>query len=227
MFNRGAKRSPLILNFEYHGNTTKTADATSFTFGGASIGVPNAERMVVVAWQGLTTALPSWSATIGGIGCTELGGDAYFLNGAAGGVFYAKVPTGNTADIVLNFSGNTFINCSIQVYSFNTKATGRVDQVQKLSGSSDLVTYAMNNVQCKAGGVVIYSHAGASTKSRSSTWNGVDSAVETYDSTVETRRGSSGYVLTTEDSTARDLTCTVASGGDRGEAQCVSFEFID
>ena len=227
MFNRGARVAPLILNFEYQGKTTKTANATSFTFSSADIGVPNPERMVVVAWQGLTTSIPNVTATIGGIGATELGGDAYFLNGAAAGVFYAKVPTGSTANIVVGCAGKTFSNFSIQVFSFNTKATGRVDQVHKLSGSSALASYAMNNVQCTAGGVVIYSHATISNKSHSVSWNGTDSAVEVADSNIETIRGSSGYVLTTEASTVRDLNCKVASGGDRGEAQCVSFEFLD
>lgn len=78
------------------------------TFSAASIGAADSDRYVVVCAiteDGTnTTTRPITSMTIGGVTATEAAqasGDAYRRNAA---VFYLKVTSGTTADIVLNFA---------------------------------------------------------------------------------------------------------------------------
>lgn len=94
-------------------------DTGTFTETGASIGTAVADRLVFVAISGYNdTSLDGIdSMTIGGIAATMASGVA--RTGTIGiefsEIWYAAVPTGTTANIVLTFTGDT-IGASAAVY---------------------------------------------------------------------------------------------------------------
>ena len=211
------------LDFAYNGYSENITPQSTYTFSSKSIGKPNANRWVVVgiAISGLSDSSAA-QVTIGGVACTEIGFNSFFTGGGPGAIAYAKVPSGSTADIVISGVANGQA-CGIAVYSFNTRATARLDGVTAFTGATNTNNYSLNNVQCTTGGVVIYAHA-TFAGPLTATWNGIDTAVEDVDTTIDTSRMAAGHVLTTENATGRDLALTLPS--TRGEAAAVSFAFI-
>lgn len=218
MFNRGAKGAPMKLDYSYNGTEVKTNNASSYTFVGVSIGVSHAERMVVCCIMGQGTIGFS-SATIGGVAASVVS-STYMAH-----IIYAKVPSGSTGDVVINYA-TAVSNCRIACYSFNTKATVKLDSVAQTKVLSTL-PITLSNVQCSDGGVVLSCFSGAAAGSTSGSWNGTDSYAQDGNGLTETGRYGYGHVLTTEASSIRDLVHS------RGDAQviysgaAVSFEFIE
>jgi len=212
------------LNFAYNGRHNDVSSSTSYTFSNKAIGQPNADRWVVVAVGASALGdCSGFQVTVGGQACQAIGANSFFTGLGPAGIAYAKVTSGSTADIVVS-SMSGAVNCTIAVYSFNSKATGRYGQVNNFTGSADASSILLSNLKCSTGGVVIYATS-TSADSISSVWNGTDSVVEDTDADTETTNVSTGHVLTTETSEVRDLTCSLSPAA-RGEAQCISFAFI-
>jgi len=196
---RRAASGGLDLDFTYIGADQNTGSASTYTFTTVGIGDAHPDRMVALTIQitnGAATAVNS--ITIGGTSCTLT--STIYAFGVISIVAWCKKPTGTTATIVVTL-GNTALGCRVGKYRFNTTATTNLD-----SGTALSLT-PISDIQCVNGGVVLHSiasGAGATT----ATWNGVDSTVEAYDLAFDARQASSYYVLTTEDSTVRDMTTT-------------------
>ncbi|MEB3209662.1 MAG: hypothetical protein VKK63_12215, partial [Synechococcus sp.] len=99
-----------ITDFAFVASTTNNDNASTYTFTAASIGAADSNRRVVVAFgarAGSNTAFSISSATIGGTSATILvqkdatddGG-----NKDMAALLIADVPTGTTADVVVNMS---------------------------------------------------------------------------------------------------------------------------
>lgn len=108
----------------YRGTANSTTDSNSYTFSGNAIGTASDLRavFVFVYADALSGSLVSNSAnmTIGGVTATRVGVAA----GAAGTVqaFVARVPTGTTADILVNFT-DTMTRCAVVWYTFKPAST--------------------------------------------------------------------------------------------------------
>lgn len=111
----------------YRDNASSSVLQSSYTFSGLSIGPTGSNRLVVVAvgWTNSTgIARTVSSATIGGVSATiqcQINDAASTAPGVA--VLSAFVPTGTTATVVVNFSGNNR-NCIVATYSAYNVASG-------------------------------------------------------------------------------------------------------
>lgn len=87
---------------------SNSANQTTYTFTGTSIGTASSDRYVIVAFGASdgTAGRTDSSVTIGGISATKLAG-AYFSGATTrmAAIYMAPVPTGTTADIVVTYSG--------------------------------------------------------------------------------------------------------------------------
>jgi len=94
----------------FRGNQEFDANASSYTVSAADLGDASADRYVMIACggRGSTSAAVISSVTVGGVSATEVGsvtsGSGSFRSTAKS--YVINVPTGTTADIVVNFSGS-------------------------------------------------------------------------------------------------------------------------
>lgn len=223
MFNRAGAiaNGGVDLDFQYLGANVNTANQNSYTFSGVSIGDPHPDRMVVVSLTINTTALASQGATmtIGGVTATRVGLASSAFGVAA--IFYLKVPTGSTTDIVVTRAetSSTPSQCAIARYRFNTAATSALDS-GAVAGSTASLT--LSNIACSDGGVVFMS-ARAGNVTGSISWNGTDSATTDVNALSESRRRIFGHVLTTETSSIRDAQVSFSTSNTSSFA-AVSFD---
>lgn len=155
-----------------------TTDAATYTFAATPIGTASGSRRVIVAadWSG-TTSLALSSMTIGGVAAT-VDVDSGAITGNRRVVLAsAVVPTGATADVVLNLSGSG-TRAGIAVWTGEVTPTGQSDI------SIDLETDNLT-VTTNAGDTVIC--AGTATKDTNNpvsvVWTG---ATERYEDGFET-----------------------------------------
>ena len=98
-----AGATPKILAYEAGVNST--SNLTTYTFSAADIGTAAADRMVHVVVAGrATTARTVSSVTIGGVTATA---NVFTSSGSLVnvGIYTAAVPTGDTGDVVVTWSG--------------------------------------------------------------------------------------------------------------------------
>lgn len=98
------------------GTNNSVVAGTSFTFTSQGIGTADATRVVAVGIAHGINALTVTSVTIGGNAATQATGAA--VNSGAGAstdIWYLAVPSGTTADIVVNISASQ-TRCAIDVY---------------------------------------------------------------------------------------------------------------
>jgi len=189
-------------------SASETVGGTSITHSGMSIGDANSTRLVVVGIVGTngTSSSPSLtSATIGGVSATIT---KQYTGGSSGdytlsAIFIAAVPTGTTADIVMNFS-QALDNSHIAIFRLvNVPSSTAYATAQATRGSSPRSTTI--NIPDK--GLLIVTGFGSNTNNV--TWSGVTEAYdETYAGVV---KGSGGinYNMTSE--TGRTITMTQTS----------------
>lgn len=204
-------------DFGFINSHSKTANSATYNFTSLNIGEEHPERMVVVAvMSGSTFGISS--ATIAGVPATVKSG------GSLTNFIYAKVPSGSTGQTISVTFSSTVANCMIAIWKFNTKKTTHLDVAHddKILTTTNLV---MSNVQCKTDGIVFSCFSGNDTGTATFTWNGVDSFSSNGNTTVESGRKRFGRVLTTEDSTVRDMTIVRGSPQAAYAGSTISFEF--
>jgi hypothetical protein len=155
---------PIELNFI--GVDSYQATANSHTFTAESIGPDSPDRIVVVCvgWN-ISTSTTLSSATIGGVAATIIGQ----CNGTTSGIaiIQAAVPTGTTADVVVNYAGSP-LRGQIAVYNLLGALSATVNASNFPAGGGDASRTATFNVP--AGGVALgYSEGGANV-----TWTNAD-----------------------------------------------------
>ena len=144
--------------------------ASSYTFSSENIGATGTGRLIIVgvyAFAGASGRTLT-SATIGGVTATVLTA-ATGPNSLIGAVIAAKVPTGTSADIVVNFSG-AMDRCGIMTYrALNvSSATPSSSDTDNAGGTSP-----STSVTAGAGTITVSSLSFANSTAPSTTMSGV------------------------------------------------------
>jgi len=162
--------SPPVVTFR--SSTSNASAASTYTFTAQAIGPAAADRYVYVATSGrIAGTIPSFavsSLTVGGISAAEL----VVVNGTANNtgsssIWRALVPTGTTADIVVNYTGGSSVRCGIVVWSGTGSSTVYATSTAGAGGTPG-ATLSLN---VAANGAVLAT--GTSTSSDAHAWSGL------------------------------------------------------
>ena len=168
-------------------NTVSAAVASTYTFSNQAIGTATSDRVVIVNFGSLKDTSATFSVTsvtIGGVSATKIH-SAQTLTSFGLSSYYATVPTGTTADIVIVHSAN-MNRVGIQVVT--TTNIGEFHQVAlaEASSGSDALSFT---VDAPAGSLVVgYVY---DTGSSSHTWSEL---TENFDEQVSTTHYHSGAI---------------------------------
>lgn len=197
------------VDITFTANAEDTGGGTSYTFSSQSIGTADATRIVVVQANSVAIAGNINSITVGGISATQ----AVNINGEDNqrlGIWYASVPTGTTADVVVTWS-TSMARCGIGVWAmYNADATPHDTDTDFHNFSSSSPTTLSLNVP--ANGAVISAAQGSASTLYTYTWSGL---TEDFDTSVETSTSHTGaHDEFTTEQVGLSVTCT-PSGGNR------------
>lgn len=206
--------------------TSDTSNASTYTFNSASIGAASDSRLVVV---GVTaeddaTGVTISSVTIGGSTAREIvqaSADEGAGNSVTAGLFYLRVTTGTTANIVVTLSASS-LRCSISVFRVltNLSAEYASSSDNTISGAGVCTTTLDVPRDGTALGVACFDSGSAIT---GITWAGL---TEDDDTNPEgnLRRGAA-HADVAAGETGRTISATRAGGGgtEAGVMVCASF----
>lgn len=209
-----ATASASSIDLSATASSVSTADQTTYTFSGLSLGTADAAREIVVATssRGSSNEVPS-SVTVGGISATQI-----FSTGGAGdlshiGIYRASVPTGTTGDVVVTFPGSQ-VRCAVQVWRMLGAAAGTHATASDETVSSGVLT---TSIAVPAGGAVVAMiYAGVAT---GCTWTNL---TENSDGDFESERYSAASAMSASAQTLT-VTATVDVGAARGFLGVASF----
>jgi hypothetical protein len=191
-----------IPSVSYRTTAAVSASGSSFTFTSQDIGTASAKRYVVCAYRG--TGIVS-SVTIGGVTATALS--------TFGPNFYiAAVPTGTTANVVVNVTVNTSHVITIALWAVYNISSPAAQAVTTSTASP-----AALSLNVPSRGIVIAEACGGNNSG--GTWSG---ATEDFDQTSSVndipRTGAS--IAATTPGAPRTVTCTY--GGVPASPRAVS-----
>lgn len=173
-------RTPIVMN--YIGNNADTSvAASSKTFSAESIGAAATDRVVVLAIALRFTAGSGTisSVTIGGVTATQA---VFALNSTnSASIYYAKVSSGTTADIVISTSVNiNYVGVGIYTYTGGNSIPAVTDTV------TDTTASFSTTMSVAEGGVIIAAAATLNGTTSRFTFSGVSEDFEaTYGSSNE------------------------------------------
>lgn len=143
------------LEYITNENWVPTGAVASKTFSGVSLGAADPNRIIVITGCFGTAAGGESisSATIGGVAATIGTGGGYGGSGDDGmsRIFWAKVPTGTTGDVVINFSGNATDGC-IGVFRVIADSISAFDSDTLNENTADPINLS---VDVEAGGFIV------------------------------------------------------------------------
>lgn len=148
-------------------SASSATDSDTYTFASQNLGTADSARAIIVT-VGARKAAPSatiTSATIGGVSASIIGQKT--REGNTVGIIAAKVPTGTTGDIVVNFS-TTVLRCLTS--AFRTVDAADVTTAYDVEIGSDANNPTLS-IDAPAGGFMIAGHFIANTTS-AVTWTG-------------------------------------------------------
>jgi hypothetical protein len=176
---------------------------STYTFSAANIGAADATRIVVVTAHGSSgSGNALTSATIAGVSATIVG-QVETLSHVRSVIISARVPTGTTGDIVLNFAG-AYSRMVVGVYRI-VNADFTADDVQS-DGSQGTTTRSVT-LNVPANGVVIAADA-SQTAVADSTWSGVTEDFDTSCEALDQCTGAHGGPFATNASKSVQVTHT-------------------
>lgn len=199
----------LAIQAVFEGSTGSQTNLTTYTFSAFDIGSPDVDRMVVVCAVGWNASIDISSITIGGdtAALTSRGASANASSPTVG-MAYLKVPSGNTADIVLTFTG-TSLASRIMVYTFRKKGSGGQIAIAHSRGTA--TTHTLTDLMTTNGGLVIcVGGSSANTSVTSLTWNGPATSTTKGEGATENKLRFSGSFVAEEYSTTNDYECVFA-----------------
>jgi len=176
----GALSSRNVAQVIFTDSAVDTTDATTYTFTSRAIGSAAANRIVLAAI--FVRGSPSGSfrtfssVTIGGVTATAITGtDLVFTNANWGrfGLFYAAVPTGTTATVVVTMSGASSQRAAIVLFAGYGIST-TVPAVTTVTNSLSMTL----NVASAEGGTLIAMAANCDGPSSTVTWTGADTVFD-------------------------------------------------
>jgi hypothetical protein len=160
---------------QFIGYTADSSNLTTYTFSGASIGSPAADRLVVVVTHTGGTATALSSATIGGNAAAVVG--SANNSDMTTAIFSLVVAAGTTADIVVTWD-NACSHASIGVYAMYGLSSSAAADSYFFNADSSTTKRMLLDVP--EGGMIVA--GGATTQAADSwTWSGL---TETYDTAV-------------------------------------------
>lgn len=209
---------PTITFKSNNTSNTDVAAGNTYTFSTLAIGTADVTRIVACAIQ-LTGGADIASVTIGGI--TAIRAARNFDTG----VFYAIVPTGTTATVVITTGTATANNCQCSVYTILGYRSAIPAVSKNFGDASSLTVFTMANVPVPAGAVGIVSYKGTGSGTVTLTSTGSHKTItEDKDDVVETNaaRSAFNYVQTQFDAELVDITQT-ATSARTNNAICAAF----
>ena len=155
---------PVEVNFLTSG--ADLSDTDSYTISSVNIGSANTTRQIFVTanFSGAFNGIDS--ATIGGVSATLATQDTGFTVGRR--CFFAEVPTGTTADIVVNLSGTSGY-LLYGIYSVINRVSTSADTDSDLGAATGYSTpLTVSSVTVNSGGFAIAGYGGNEDKTFSS-----------------------------------------------------------
>jgi len=174
-------------------DTTNKASGETYTFAGADIGTAHAKRVVIL---GVVSSNSGTTVTVGGVSAT--------LVDSAGSMrlFRASVPSGATADIVVNPAATIGRMAVSYGVFYPSSATPLGADGGTASGTGNVAHSINASVQEIGGIIVAYGGHQASLGTFTWTWGGADAITEHVDAQIESASSySMASVNLTEDAT--------------------------
>jgi hypothetical protein len=203
---------PSAFDVSYITRVTSTSNLSTYTFSATSIGAADSDRKVycVFIWSAGVSALSS--ATIGGI-TADIHIDATSAGAATRNIAIvsADVPTGTTADIIVNLTGSP-ARMSCAVY----RVISQVGGVLTASDTSETAGLLSTTINVTTTGAVIAACVDV-TSGQAWSWTGV---TEDYDASLEvaTMVVSGGFATGLSTETPRTIE---AQGSVAGATDCL------
>lgn len=187
-----------MASLSYRTQVESSTDLTNYTFSSADIGAASVSRLVVV---GVTSIAASGSRrvssmTIGGIAATRAV-DENDTGRFVSELWYALVPTGTAANIVVNHDG-AMTSCSIGVWALYDVIATPTNTASSFVGSV--------SINIPAGGIVVANNH----TSGAVTWTG---ATENFDDATLGDASGSGHSGASRQATVAEVGTTVSSSG--------------
>lgn len=163
--------APLASSVTFTDSASSGTNGTSFDFAGIDIGTAAANRWVVVCIKGYqATAADVDFSSVTIAGETGIAAVKNEIGDAAGGIYYANVPTGTSGTISVVFT-NSADRCAIMVYDCKMSGGTPYDTATSVSDPSDL------SLSVPAGGIII--GAAIANSNTTVSWTGLDEDVDT------------------------------------------------
>lgn len=169
---------------EFIGYTPDYTLGTNYTFTAVDIGEAQSNREVFIGvnWAGGAALRGLASATIGGVAAT-IKNQAFISDGVSQSVYaaviYASIPSGTTADVVLNFGGQ-IVMAVVAVYAVYGRTGFSDDFTDTYSGANPAVVISSNNTISDKG--IVIAAATFSAENDGLSWVGVTETYEDVDS---------------------------------------------
>lgn len=213
LFSGDATRS-----YQYQTTSSNTSDASSYTFSAQTVGIASSSRTVVVACNTRRSSGGSElspTVTVGGITATICANSQQIQDSGrnASTIFVAEVPSGTTADIVVNWGLSTN-RCGIYVWSLYNMS----NVVSYTSNTSSLLNPGNMNLTVESDSIIIAT-AMASGAPTAFDWTGV---TEISENVIE-----SGLLMSAADykTVSAESPRSIAinyTGGDNNKVSCVA-----
>lgn len=196
---------PPFSGVQYMETLTTTVNESETTWAAVDIGEAHADRVVILAIYGGGTS--AQTGTVGGVSPTSAVQNTKFV-----GIMSFAVPTGATADIVVNAASAPRKAVAVYV-AYPTSATMVSSDDDSAAGTTDVVAASLT---ANAGGFLIYAGAqNAFLGTFSTTWGGADAVSEDVDAQIEAVASyTMGHINFTESTTA-SLTMAESTSGTK------------
>lgn len=198
---------------EFIGVVESANNATSYTFNTTAIGDAAADRLValVIAGTGGSSTADLSSVTVNGNSATLA---TNFIDSfAAVGVAYIAVPSGTTANIVVNYSSTGKARCAVAVYSITGQASNTpLDTVSQADNTS--IT-----IDVPEGAAAIFGLSAAGTYAPT-TWTG---ATEDWDAQIAGEGTTFSTAHTQDQTTSYNVTAGYTGGSSNQAYTAVSW----
>jgi hypothetical protein len=209
------RRVPFV---SYQTSTASTTDGTTYTFTSQAIGFARSTRYVVVgvvARESPDTSAQTVTVTVGGIAATQvvLATSTAASGRNLAGLYIAAVPTGTTADVVVEFSGGVNF-CGLGVWALYDLNSPTATNTATSTSSSQTLSVDVN-----ANGVAI--GLSFANSDPDFAWTGT---TERFEIVSEGDSQFSGADVTSvAGGTPVAITCTVSGGSTINLGACASF----
>lgn len=214
---------PEITNTDSPISTGATANGSSVTFAGASIGAADGARTVLVIAQSNTAAVTTTVTNI-----TVAGNSTTLAVATSGGQIgiaarYLALALGTTADVVVthgNTGGQSSLNMSCVVYRVLNVTSVLSSSAPAQAGATTSMTLNSNTLNNTVGAALGLSVSGTN---RTFTWTGLTEDVDEIVETTQATQSAASAAFTATES-PRSISYTLDAAPTRHRGVCVVFQ---